>query len=215
MKGLKKEFRNFPNVGYLLSEVSDQVKSAILSEIDEIKKNPSNFKDHRSELAGHLSGGYKLKKSIPQVSDFVFPLIMEYQNHFDYINNALIDYCSEPQTLVLNDMWVNFQRKYEFNPIHTHSGVFSFVIWVKIPYNIEDEMKYFGKSRNSLTSTFLFSYTNSLGQIMSSNLPVDKTWEWQIALFPAKLSHSVNPFYSSDDERISVSGNLSYINLNK
>ena len=209
------EFFNFPNVGYLLADVPSQVKESLLSEIGEIKNNSGNFEDYRSKLAGHLSGGYKLEKSIPQVSNFVLPLIVEYQNHFDYIHNALIDYCSEPQTLVLDDMWVNFQKKNEFNPMHTHSGVFSFVIWVKIPYDIKQELKYFGESRSSLTSMFLFSYTNSLGNIMSTSLPVDKSWEWKIALFPAKLNHSVNPFYTSGEERISVSGNFSYINLNR
>lgn len=211
----KKEFFDFPNVGYLLADVPPNVKNSILREIEEIKNNSENFEDYRSKLAGHLSGGYKLEKSISDVSNFALPLIMDYQSHFDYIHNALIDYCSEPQTLVLDDMWVNFQKKGEFNPMHTHSGVFSFVIWVKIPYDIKKELEYFGKPRSSMTSMFLFSYTNSLGNIMSTSIPVDKNWEWKIALFPAKLSHSVNPFYTSDDERISVSGNFSYINLNR
>jgi hypothetical protein len=41
-------------------------------------------------------------------------------------------------------------------------------------------------------------------------LPVDKTWENVIVLFPAGLTHSVSPFYSSDDYRISVAGNIKF-----
>jgi inosine/xanthosine triphosphate pyrophosphatase family protein len=36
----------------------------------------------------------------------------------------------------------------------------------------------------------------------------DKTFEGKIAFFPSKLSHCVYPFYSSDDVRISISGNI-------
>ena len=40
-------------------------------------------------------------------------------------------------------------------------------------------------------------------------LPVDKTWEGMMLMFPSKLHHSVYPFYTSDEKRISVSGNIS------
>ena len=41
--------------------------------------------------------------------------------------------------LMLFNTWVNFQKKHEFNPIHTHDGVFSFVIWHKVPFTQKDE----------------------------------------------------------------------------
>jgi len=34
--------------------------------------------------------------------------------------------------IYLGDMWVNFQKKHEYNPPHTHSGLFSFVIFCSI-----------------------------------------------------------------------------------
>jgi hypothetical protein len=39
---------------------------------------------------------------------------------------------------------------------------------------------------------------------------VDKEWEGKIALFPAKLNHLVYPFYTSDEPRISISGNIGF-----
>jgi hypothetical protein len=39
-------------------------------------------------------------------------------------------------------------------------------------------------------------------------VPVDKTFEGKMLFFPATLSHSVNPFYTSDDYRISIAGNI-------
>jgi hypothetical protein len=55
---------------------------------------------------------------------------------------------------------------------------------------------------------FQFHYTDILGNITGAVLPIDKKWEGQMLLFPALLNHSVFPFYSSNDYRISVSGNL-------
>ena len=37
---------------------------------------------------------------------------------------------------------------------------------------------------------------------------IDKTWEGTIVMFPSWLNHSVYPFYTSDDYRISISGNI-------
>ena len=34
----------------------------------------------------------------------------------------------------LHNLWVNYQKKNQYNPIHVHSGVVSFVIFVDIPY---------------------------------------------------------------------------------
>ena len=37
---------------------------------------------------------------------------------------------------------------------------------------------------------------------------IDKSWEGVMILFPADTAHQVYPFYTSDDYRISISGNL-------
>ncbi len=52
--------------------------------------------------------------------------------------NALLG--SETQ-LVLSSLWVNYQYKTEFNPYHDHTGVYSFAIWLQIPYEWEDQKK--------------------------------------------------------------------------
>ncbi len=43
--------------------------------------------------------------------------------------------------LLLNQFWVNYQYKTEFNPYHDHSEVYSFAIWFKIPYDWEEHSK--------------------------------------------------------------------------
>jgi len=80
-----------------------------------------------------------------------------------------------------------------------------------MPFTFEAESNYFKttiKSDNERTSTFNFYYTNSLGDIMNTPIPADKTYENTICIFPARMKHAVYPFYTSDDYRISVSGNF-------
>jgi hypothetical protein len=113
----------------------------------------------------------------------------------------------DDQRLYLQGLWLNLQKKYEFNPLHKHGGVYSFVIWHTIPYNIDDEIKMF-KTKHSKASMFEFGYVDTLGLQQFESIPVDKSFEGLICFFPAVLHHGVYPFYTSDDRRISIAGNM-------
>ena len=54
--------------------------------------------------------------------------------------------------------WVNFQNQLEFNPQHCHEGIVSYVIWMKIPTNPQEQHNQPFKSDSA--SDFQFSYTN-------------------------------------------------------
>ena len=61
-----------------------------------------------------------------------------------------------------------------------------------------------------MASKLSFIVFDSLGEISELNVPVDKSFENRMIMFPAKLQHLVYPFYTSDDYRITCSGNISY-----
>ena len=65
-------------------------------------------------------------------------------------------------------------------------------------------------SNAKATSCFSFSYTNALGEITIQPIMLDKNREGDMIFFPAELNHSVFPFYTSDDYRISISGNIAF-----
>lgn len=107
----------------------------------------------------------------------------------------------------LTDLWVNMAQKHEFNPIHSHGGDLSFVIFVSIPYHIKDEELRFKHCDAPLAGYFGFHYVDN-NKVASEYLAVDKTYEQRMFMFPSHLKHSVNPFYTSDHYRITVAGNL-------
>ena len=110
----------------------------------------------------------------------------------------------------LNKFWVNFQKENEFNPPHNHAGMWSFVIWVKIPTDWREQhaLPFSANSNEPCASDFQFQYTTMLGDIAYYNYNLDKKSEGTMLFFPAKLRHTVYPFYNCDKERVSISGNI-------
>lgn len=204
---------NFNNFGYILYKFTDEELSPIWKEINKIKNDFDNSTTWNHQLAGHLKHEYKLADCKDHVCNLIKPLTVGYDKTFDYYKSFSFLTSEKQKTanMKLDSLWVNFQKKGEFNPVHDHGGILSFVIWLKMPYNIEDESKYFQTSINSeqqRTATFNFYHTNALGNITNTCIPADKKYENTICIFPSKMKHAVYPFYTSDDYRISVSGNF-------
>ena len=198
---------NNPACGFILGDLTETQLKPIWDKVNLIDFNYS--KSHNRQLAGHIKNQYELNECKTYLSDLLEPLIWEYEKlhnnsffrtHFNILHGAL--------PCELTDVWVNFQQKYEFNPIHNHSGIMSFVLWLHIPYNIQDELIMFPDPVNSSSGCFNFHTIGSLGNIIQTTLPVDKTWNGRFAIFPSSMMHSVNPFYTSDDYRITISGNF-------
>ena len=198
----------FPNLGFLKIQLTNEQVSPILREVEEIKKNFINATEANEYLVGHIEKEYELNKSKDYFNFLLKDLVHIYEDTFGYI--ARQSQLSESVPLGVSDVWVNFQSKHEFNPAHDHSGVLSFVLWINIPYTIkeENEKSPGRRSKTPLAGHFGFYYTNILGQICYYDIPADKTMENCMLIFPSRLNHTVHPFYSSDEYRISVSGNI-------
>jgi hypothetical protein len=197
----------FNNIGFLLAEVEERDLQPIRDEINEIKSDFSKADWAGEILAGNIEKEYYLKKSENYISNLLMPFLHRYSKEFHYIEE--INLCSHKLGLKLSPPWVNFQKKYEFNPIHDHAGIFSFVIFIDIPYNLEDERKHLSNiaSRNQ-AGTFNFVTTNSLGKLVQTQIQADKKFNNKLLVFPSKMPHLVYPFYTSDEYRITVSGNF-------
>jgi|TARA_B110000858_G_C17792021_1_gene470395 hypothetical protein len=198
----------FPNTGFLKIELTDDQMVPIIQEINEIKENFDISTKANSFLVGNIKKEYKLTKCHNYINKLMEQYVRQYNQSFDYLKTQ--SYLSDNLPLWVSNVWVNFQEKYEFNPVHDHSGVFSFVIWVTLPFNIKDEIENSpgAKSKSPLAGHFCFYYTDALGNIREYDIPADESFENCMLLFPSHMKHSVHPFYSSDQHRVSVSGNI-------
>lgn len=196
--------------GYLTARVPSEVMEVLNNAVTDIQTNGGE--DMSSRLAGHISEQFNMtdrSDCVDSLMELLNGLAASYDNHFNYTHGLLTRTDHKQQRLKLESLWVNFQKKHDFNPSHNHTGVYSFVIWHTIPYDLEAELDHF-KGKKTRTSLFEFSYIGSLGHIQNDIIPVDKSFEGVICFFPARLHHTVYPFYTSDGTRISIAGNLYY-----
>ena len=198
----------FNQIGAYTSKLRPEDIKPLTDEIEKIKNDPEHATKWNKKLAGNLKKEFLLTDCHGYMEKFLLPLVSQYDKSINYLSS--INVLTGNYPLVLDTIWVNFQEKTEFNPIHNHAGIYSFVIWIKIPYNIQDEIDASpGKDSNlPLAGHFCFYYTNDLGKIAHYDIPADSSFEYTIVVFPSELNHCVYPFYTSDEYRVSVSGNF-------
>jgi len=123
----------------------------------------------------------------------------------------------------MNTFWVNYQKQHEFNPLHNHSGLYSFVIFMKIPTHWKEQQEMNkDKFRASVASDFVFVWGSEnmeqigglkeiLTDISTENLQLSLEDEGRMVFFPAWLQHMVYPFYECEEERVTISGNIDLV----
>tara|TARA_B100000427_G_C15386569_1_gene541334 strand:+ start:217 stop:897 length:681 start_codon:yes stop_codon:yes gene_type:complete len=175
-------------------------------------------RDENTDVKHQLAGNIEQSLQLTDENDYFF-------------NNALKDVCRQyveenPKVpsfrnsisnlyisnLVLRDFWVNSQLQNDFNPIHDHTGVISFVIWMKVPTSFKEqhEIQKCKNSANPAASDFQIVYNDITGAQRGYTIPMDPSINGTIILFPSTMLHQVYPFYDCEDERVSISGNLYY-----
>ena len=194
----------------LPTDIFDELKLRI-SQVDRANKKLK----WNMHLAGNIRDEYVLDADFPELYKFLDNFIFEKQNLRDYVLRQKIKAVQKeaPVSLYLANLWVNFMKKHEFNPVHKHFGVFSFVIFVKVPFVFKDQAEIGpGKESNSNSVGALdFIHIGLDNEIHSTTKLVDKTYEGTGYIFPANLCHTVYPYYEIEDERVTVSGNLFFV----
>lgn len=195
---------NLPNPGITLSNLPNDIFLHIMKEISDIIQDAKRSEEckYNSSLAGNIEQQYYLNNSYHVAKPFLEEMANEYSKYWNYM--------PKEEGYELQSLWANLQKKYEFNPLHSHNSSISFVCWLQIPYSIHDEITrpHVIQSRAKAASIFQFVYNNIFGRIEHEDFYVDNDWSGRIVMFPAALCHQVYPFYTSDDFRISISGNL-------
>ena len=197
------EHIQLPNPGITRGMIPQEIYQPVMQEIREIEADDRGIMKMNRTLAGQIEREYQLEKSKQHIVPYLEEMGREYQKEWNYY---------QKENLKVDSLWVNLQRKTEYNPVHNHDGILSYVAWMEIPYKRSNELEQ-NHSKDSrtknLSSTFQFIYSSILGNVVNEVYDVENGWEGRIVMFPAKLLHIVYPFYTSDGYRISIAGNLS------
>ena len=203
----KTETFHFDNMGFIDVSIPDKLFKSL-------KEECGIALDSNDEKVSGLSGAgvpthrnVENKSNLRDLEIFIFSLLKGYKETFklDPISHGAMQFYSPlNRVFKLGKPWINYQKKNEFIPNHIHDGIFSYTIWMDIPYDSNEELKEGGND----ASCFQFSYTDILGITRVHNIRLNKKDNGRMLFFPAKLRHQVYPFYTTDKYRVSISGNV-------
>lgn len=200
---IETQFVTYESPLYIRFKVPDEVKQEIQHSINTLEKNESTNYDRT--LAGHLEQQWSVPPTpkLSRLMEHLPEVFIEY-GKLDRKKFAEDVYLTNNLPFKLKTYWINYSKKGDFQPLHNHTGSFSFVIWVKIPYNIKEEHDCYNSNQNC-GGSFGFSYLDPKGRITTDEVFAT---EWEGCFFPSWLYHKVHPFKTTDDYRISLSGNI-------
>jgi len=165
---------------------------------------------YNRSLAGHLDNQFLYSVEVQNwFYKEITPILQAYrEGHCKYhgIESLNVE-------LSFDDLWINYMKAGDFNPMHTHGGDYSFVIFLQVPDKLKQEMRDF-KGTSAKPGMLMFEYTQQAKPRWATTGTAIAPETGDMYIFPALLQHWVAPF-KSKVERISVSGNIRIQNKDK
>ena len=192
-----------------VSKMGENVLQELDARIEETGGKPE------FDASGQLAGRIKKQTHLDDViSDTVKVQILNHCSTF-YEKTAGVKIPLE--SIHLDSIWSNIQEAREYNPIHQHTGNFSFVIYTR--NDLEDlsveelqDNEYDNKivdyeNQKPLAGLIELFYGEGNWMNWTSFTHVPKRGD--ILIFPSWLRHTVYAHYEAGKIRISVAGNVS------
>lgn len=188
---------NLFNIGYLMADLPEDLFAELKDECVNAHKNNEQRITGMSEDHG-CPTHYKLVKTKLKLQEYVKELAQKEYGGYSWLLQFAksVGHIEGDHEVVAQEPWINYQTKHQVLPNHIHAGFISYSIWVNIP--VLQEFSY-----------FQFIYNSTLGPTFNHDIMINKHMEGKIILFPSLMHHIAYPFYTSDETRISVAGNLS------
>ena len=138
-------------VGYVKDTIPYNIFAQLTEAASLARENAINV---NRELAGAIKEEYSIVHSdfiLGEFFDYIIELIGDYEQSFttpisrDSFTYPLLKMGFAPRESLIST-WINFQKKNEYNPPHSHFGAYSFVIWLSLPYDTKEEKKLYKSS---------------------------------------------------------------------
>ena len=104
-----------------INNIDPKYVEEMLEHVDTAQMTPNKY-DKRDSLAGRIDDQYTIE---PLTSEACKGHILQHVSQYNF------DVGGQTDTYEISGLWVNIQRYMELNPMHSHDGMFSFVIFLK------------------------------------------------------------------------------------
>jgi len=192
----------------------DKIDENIIKELD-VRIEEAGGKPE-FDASGQLAGRIKKQTHLDEViSDTTRNVILNHcKNFFEQTSGGQ----ELPMSaMTLDSIWSNIQEAREYNPVHQHTGNFSFVIYTRndlenlsveeIQDNEYDNKVVDYDNQRPLAGMIELFYGEGNWMNWTSFQHIPKRGD--ILIFPSWLRHTVYAHYESGKIRISVAGNVS------
>ena len=111
-----------------------RIKEEIMNYLWDIINN-SPKRNAKGTLAGNISKSEYIQDKDNWFYEYILKGAAEYMymKKWDNYYECVITKNKTFPEFYLKNLWVNYQKQNEFNPLHCHIGLYSFVIFMKIP----------------------------------------------------------------------------------
>ena len=133
------------------------------------------------------------------------PIIQEYVADYGFPEKLKTTHIHD---LTFQKFWANYTGKGEYQALHNHDAIWSFVIWLKLPAvaNVEQYVK---DAMHPDAGDFILTYSDIIGRTRKVNWKLEKQYnEGHMLLFPSDLYHAVYPHFQTDEKRLSLAGDI-------
>ena len=187
----------------IITPFTDYVYHSTLSEqelgyIHDLAEQSRNGEKFGKNLAGNI---LEQRKSLDTTVNEQHKLFSFFAKHLEnFVKYERQD--AQVNGFGVEALWFNYMKANEFNPLHSHSGLISGIVMVKVPLEIAEELNTNIETNARCPGHLEFVIGEHIHRILPK--------EGQIYLFPSSVKHQVYPF-SSNVERVTMSWNITEI----
>ena len=202
------EYTMLPNIGIGIFKLSEDTINHVTSIVDKYKPDGLNV-DPNGGVKDHNQQWLLYDDDHWFQNNVLTPAVQGYLDNFGIpMNNR----STHQHCFTFQRWWANESSAGEYQALHNHDSVFSFVIWLEIPFDADKEQSVKGTFHPE-AGDYVLTYTDILGRVRKVNKKLTTADVGTMFLFPSDLYHVVYPHFLTKNRRRSVAGDLSFNSL--
>ena len=203
---MKCHHAHLPNYGVLEVDLEQEEKDHLWKMVHKYAPDDSEWEGNRLISIKDINAKQWSLNDDDQVfaNKVLMPLTREYMGTYGCPFKVK---STHEHGLAFNRFWCRASQRGDYQSIHDHLSVFTFVVWLKIPFDGKEEAEAQAGFRPE-ASDFVLVYPDTCGQLMKKHYRLNPHMDGMMIFFPSDMNHLVYPHFTTDEWRISIAGDI-------